>query len=88
MISTTTLRRTKMLNETQIADVWLMFADYIDKKQAEIAAERFIELLADFGATDRTFLGATGIDPTLDQAINYYLEDNEDEDDGYTDLEF
>ena len=77
-----------MLNETQIADVWLLFADYIDKKQAEIAAERFIELLADFGATDRTFLGATGIDPTLDQAINYYLEDNEDEDDGYDELEF
>jgi hypothetical protein len=77
-----------MLNETQIADVWLMFADYIDKKQAEIAAERFIELLADFGATDRTFLGTMGIDPTLDQAINYYLEDNEDEDDGYDELEF
>jgi len=77
-----------MLNETQIADVWLMFADYIDKKQAEIAAERFIELLADFGATDRMFLGATGIDPTLDQAINYYLEDNSDEeDDDYNDLE-
>ena len=77
-----------MLNETQIADVWLMFADYIDKKQAENAAERFIELLADFGATDRTFQGAIGIDPTLDQAINYYLEDNEDEDDDYNDLEF
>jgi hypothetical protein len=77
-----------MLNETQIADVWLMFADYIDKKQAEVAAERFIELLADFGATDRTFLGTMGIDPTLDQAINYYLEDNEDEDDGYDELEF
>lgn len=77
-----------MLSDTQIADVWLMFAEYIDKKQAEIAAERFIELLADFGASDRTFLSATGIDPTLDQAINYYLEDTEDEDDGYSDVEF
>ena len=78
-----------MLNETQIADVWLLFADYIDKKQAEVAAERFIDLLADFGATDRTFLGATGIDPTLDQAITYYLKDNEDEeDDDYDELEF
>ena len=76
-----------MLNETQIADVWLMFADYIDKKQAEAAAERYIELLADFGATDRTFQGVTGIDPILDQAITYYLEDNSDEDD-YDDLEF
>ena len=53
-----------------------------------MAAERFIELLADFGASDRTFLSATGIDPTLDQAINYYLEDTEDEDDGYSDVEF
>jgi hypothetical protein len=78
----------KMLNETQIADVWLLFADYIDKKQAEIAAERFIELLADFGASDRTFQGTTGIDPVLDQAITYYLEDNSDEEDDYDDLEF
>ena len=77
-----------MLNETQIGDIWLLFADYIDKKQAENAAERYIELLADFGANDRTFQGAIGIDPTLDQAINYYLEDNEDEDDDYDDLEF
>jgi hypothetical protein len=69
-----------MLNETQIADVWLMFADYIDKKQAENAAERYIELLADMGATDRTFKNTVGIDPVLDQAIGYYLEDNGDDD--------
>jgi len=88
ILTMNTSRRTKMLNETQIADVWLLFADYIDKKQAEIAAERFIELLADFGASDRTFQSTTGVDPVLDQAITYYLEDNSDDDDDYSDLEF
>lgn len=80
-----------MLNETQLADVWLLFADYIDKKQIDIAAERYVELLADLGVTDRTFLSATGVDPTLDQAIGYYLEDNTDsdsDDDDYSELEF
>jgi len=72
-----------MLNETQIGDVWLLFADYIDKKQIDVVAERYIDLLADFGVTDRTLQHAGGVDPVLDQAIAYYLdeESNQDEDD-------
>lgn len=70
-----------MLNETQIGDIWLLFADYIDKKQLDTTAERFVELLADNGVGDRVLQGATGVDPTLDAAIEYYLEDDIDEDD-------
>lgn len=69
-----------MLNETQIGDIWLLFADYIDKKQMEIVAERYVELLVDLGVTDRTLQSATGVDNILDHAIEYYLEDSEDED--------
>jgi len=69
-----------MLNETQIGDIWLLFAEYIDKKSIESVAERYVDLLADFGVPDRSFQGATGVDSTLDQAIEYYLdEDIEDE---------
>jgi hypothetical protein len=77
----------KMLNETQIGDVWLLFADYIDKKQLELVAERYVDLLADHGVSDKVLQNATGIDDTLDNAIEYYLdEDAEDED--YKELDF
>ena len=79
-----------MLNETQIGDVWLLFADYIDKKVLDSVAERYVELLADFGVTDRILNGATGIDSALDSAIEYYLDeeiDDEEIDDDYNNEE-
>jgi hypothetical protein len=80
-----------MLNETQIGDVWLNFVEYIDKKQLETVAERYIDLLADFGVSDRTLQNAAGVDDILDQAIAYYLNDDEDgndDDEDYKELEF
>jgi hypothetical protein len=80
-----------MLNETQVGDVWLMFIEYIDKKQVETVAERYIDLLADFGISDRTLQNATGVDDVLDQAIAYYLNEDEDaepEDEDYRELDF
>jgi hypothetical protein len=80
-----------MLNETQIGDVWLNFVEYIDKKQLETVAERYIDLLADFGVSDRTMQNATGVDEILDQAIAYYLNEDEDaepEDEDFRELDF
>jgi hypothetical protein len=79
-----------MLNETQIGDIWLLFVDFIDKKQLEGVAERYVELLVDFGVNDRTLGSAAGVDSTLDQAIEYYLDDeeNDDDEDDYQELEF
>jgi hypothetical protein len=69
-----------MLNETQIGDIWLLFSDFIEKKQVEAAAERFVDLLADYGVSDRILQSAQGVDSTLDQAIEYYLDEESDED--------
>jgi len=77
-----------MLNESQIGDIWLLFADYIDKKQLEVAAERYVDLLADYGVSDRVMQSAMGVDHTLDQAIEYYLDEDEDEDEDYKELDF
>ena len=67
------------MNEEQIADIWTMFKEYLDKKHVEMAAERFVDLMADFGIGDDTFTSALGNDSTLDSAINYYLDlDDED----------
>ena len=71
----------------KIGDIWMMFADYTDKKQVEAAAERYVELLADYGVTDRVLQASTGVDPILDQAIEYYLEQPSDEDDDRRELD-
>ena len=76
-----------MLNETQIGDIWLLFADYIDKKSVEAVAERYVDLLADFGTQDRVLGGASGVDSVLDSAIEYYLDEESDDDDDYKELE-
>jgi hypothetical protein len=76
-----------MLNETQIADVWILFSEFLDKKQVDLAAERYVELLADYGVTDRILEGATGNDDILDRAIEFYLDDPDNADDDYEELE-
>lgn len=79
-----------MLNETQIGDVWMLFAEFIDKKQLEAVAERYVDLMADHGVTDRILQNATGVDDTLDSAIEYYLdeEDAADDEDDIQELDF
>jgi hypothetical protein len=79
-----------MLNESQIGEVWMLFADYIEKKQIDVVAERYVELLADFGVRDRVLHNTIGTDAVLDQAITYYLDNDEDidEDDDYKELDF
>ena len=77
-----------MLNETQIADVWILFSEFLDKKQVDIAAERYVDLLADYGVTDRILENAMGNDEILDRAIEFYLDDPDSRDDGdYEELE-
>ena len=67
------------MDETQIVDIWTMFKEYLDKKHVEMAAERFVDLMADFGTADDRFIAALGHDAALDTAINYYLDlDGED----------
>ena len=62
------------MNESQIVETWTLFKEYIDKKNVEVAAERFIDLLADYGVDDKTFKDAMGSDDNLDEAIGYYLD--------------
>ncbi len=78
-----------MLNETQIGDIWLHFVEYLDKKQLDTVAERYVDLLADFGVSDKILQKASGVDDALDQAIAYYLNTDEDDEDGdFVELDF
>ena len=69
------------MTEEQITDVWNLFKEYIDKKQIEIAVERFVDLLADYGVDDVVLTNCLGNDKHLDVAINYYLDLDEDDED-------
>ncbi len=75
------------MTDNQISDIWLFFKEYIDKKEIELAAEQYVDLLADFGVKDKVLEGARGADAELDAAIEYYLEDDVEEDPEYEDYE-
>ena len=76
------------MDESQIVDTWTLFKEYMDKKNQDIAAERFVDLLADYGVDDHTLTQVIGSDATLDGAINYFLdvdEENYEDDDPWED---
>jgi len=76
------LRKQLQMNEEHISDIWTMFKEYTDKKQMELVAEKYVDLLADYGVSDETFKEVIGTDSYLDEAISYYLDlDNVDDDD-------
>jgi len=62
------------MDESHVVDFWILFKEYLDKKNVEIAAERFVDLLADYGVSDETLQESLGSCPILDQAITYYLD--------------
>lgn len=68
------------MNENQIADIWLMFVEYLDKKMLDSVAERYVELLSDHGISDKQIKAASGYDETLDSAISYYMDDGDEDD--------
>lgn len=69
------------MNEEQIADIWMMFKSYLDKKNIDMAAEKFVDLMADYGVDDFVFKELLGTDKHLDSAITYYLDLDNDNDD-------
>ena len=72
------------MNEEHISDIWTMFKEYVDKKQMELVAEKYVDLLADYGVSDETFKEVIGTDSNLDEAISYYLDlDNVDDDEDW-----
>jgi hypothetical protein len=71
-----------MENSSTISETWMMFKEHLDKKHIENAAEKFVELCADFGADDITLKECFGNCEILDTAIRYYLDlDSEIEED-------
>jgi hypothetical protein len=69
------------MTEDNIIDIWTGLKEFFDKKQIETVASKYVDILADNGVQDHVFKSALGGDEDLDDAITYYLDDWNDEDD-------
>jgi len=71
-----------MIEGSQLVEIWQFFREYMDRKQSmDVVAEKFVDLMADYGVEDEEFQNALGADDDLDRAIQFYLDvDDQDED--------
>jgi hypothetical protein len=70
------------MNEDLYSDVWMLFKEYLDKKNIDLAAEKYVDMLIDYGVNDIQLKEMLGAEKNLDSAIQYYLEmDKDDSDD-------
>ena len=67
------------MNENHNGDIWMLFKEYVDKKVLDVLAERYVDLLADHGISDRVMAAASGVDEDLDNAIDFYLDETSEE---------
>ena len=67
------------MDENQITDIWSVFKEYLDKKSVQDVAERYVDVLVDYGVSDNTLRDCLGQDTILDDAIEYYLDDDDEE---------
>jgi hypothetical protein len=78
-----------MNEEEQVVEIWNLFKPYIDKKQLNLTAEKYIDYLVDAGTHDEVLQASLGHSQSLDNAIHYYLDMEEDlkDDDDITEYE-
>jgi len=66
------------MKEDMIADLWHVMSEHIPEKQKKDVAFDFVNVLLDYGIKESVLSSMQGIDPHLDEAIEYSL-DSEDE---------
>ncbi len=69
------------MKEDLIADLWNVVVEHIPEKQRADVAADFVNMLLDHGIKDSVLEGLQGIDPYLDDAIEYAIDGEEIEDD-------
>lgn len=73
------------MKEDLIADIWTLMVDHIPEKYRKDVASDFINTLMDYGVKESVLEALQGVDPYLDDAIEYVIdgEDIESEEYGY-----
>jgi hypothetical protein len=72
------------MKEDLIADLWNVVVEHLPEKTKKDVASDFINTLLDYGVKDTVIESLQGIDPYLDDAIEYAIDGEEiNEDDEY-----
>jgi hypothetical protein len=71
------------MKDDLIADLWNVVVEHIPEKQRADVASDFINTLLDYGIKDSVLESLQGVDPYLDDAIQYAIDGEEIEDDDY-----
>ena len=80
------------MKEDLIADIWTLVVEHIPEKYRKDTAADFVNTLLDYGIKESILEGLMGVDPYLDDAINYAIDGSREaaeieEDDYYDDEE-
>lgn len=65
------------MKEELIADIWTLVVEHIPEKYRKDTAADFVNALVDHGIKDSVLDGLRGIDPYLDEAIDYAVDGEE-----------
>ena len=65
------------MKEDLIADLWNVVVEHLPEKHKKDVAADFVNTLMDYGVKESTLEGLMGIDPYLDDAITYVIDDEE-----------
>lgn len=69
------------MKEDLIADLWNVVIGHIPEKQRADVAADFVNTLLDYGIKDSVLESLQGVDPYLDDAIEYAIDGEEIEED-------
>ncbi len=69
------------MKEDLIADLWTVLVEHIPEKSRKDVAADFINTLLDYGIKDSVLESLQGVDPYLDEAIEYSIDGEEIEED-------
>ena len=69
------------MKEDLIADLWTLVVEHIPEKHRKDTAADFVNTLLDYGIKESVLESLMGVDPYLDQAIEYAIDGEEIEED-------
>jgi hypothetical protein len=69
------------MKEDLIADIWTLVVEHIPEKYRPDVASDFVNTLLDYGIKDSVLESLQGVDPYLDNAIDYAIDGEEIEED-------
>ena len=68
------------MNKDLLVDLWNLMSDHIPEKEKADVSQEFVTTLLDYNIVESTLKGMVGVDTYLDTAIEYALDEDDEED--------